>query len=86
MNSTNPGRYLIFFLIKFLFECRKNHVWGSIFDPSYDHIHKNIHFGRKRGSEERRKEVRKRGREEERTRGRKEARKGGRKEEGRKEE
>jgi len=27
MRSTNPGRYLIFFLIKFPFECRRNHVW-----------------------------------------------------------
>ena len=40
MRSTNLGRYLIFFLIKFPFECRQNHVWGPIFDLSYDHIHK----------------------------------------------
>ena len=42
MRSTNPGRYLIFCLIKFPFECRRNHVWGPIFEPSYEHIHKNI--------------------------------------------
>ena len=42
--STNPGRYLIFFLIKFPFECRRNHVWSPIFDPSYDHIYKNVYF------------------------------------------
>ena len=41
MRSTNPGRYLIFFLIKFPVECRYNHVWGPIFDPSYDHIYKS---------------------------------------------
>ena len=44
MRSTNPERYLIFVLIKFPFECRQNHVWGPIFEPSYDHIYKNIHF------------------------------------------
>ena len=33
-----PGRYLIFFL---------NHVWGPIFDPSYDHFYKCDHFGNK---------------------------------------
>ena len=27
------------------FECHRNHVWGPIFDPSYDHIHKCDHFG-----------------------------------------
>ena len=27
MTSTNPGRYLIFFIIKFPFEWRQNHVW-----------------------------------------------------------
>ena len=25
-------------------ECRQNHVWGPIFDPSYDHIYKNVYF------------------------------------------
>ena len=40
----DPGRYPIFFLIKLPFECRQNHVWGRIFDPSYDHIYKNVHF------------------------------------------
>ena len=40
-----PGRYLIFFLIKFPFEWRQNHVWGPIFDPSHDHIYKCVHFG-----------------------------------------
>ena len=29
--SINPGRYLIFFLIKFPVECHWNHVWGAIF-------------------------------------------------------
>ena len=26
MRYTNPGRYFIFFIIKFPFECRQNHV------------------------------------------------------------
>ena len=39
-----PGRYLIFFLVKFPVECRQNHVWGPIFGPSYDHIYKNVHL------------------------------------------
>ena len=26
--STGPGRYLIFFLVKFHVECTHNHVWG----------------------------------------------------------
>ena len=42
-----PGKYLIFFLIKFPFECRQNHVWGPICDPSYDHFYKCDHFGNK---------------------------------------
>ena len=33
------------FLIKFPFECHQNHVWGPIFDPSYDHFYKCEHFG-----------------------------------------
>ena len=41
---TGLGRYLIFFLMKFPVECRQNHVWRPIFDPSYDHIYKNVHF------------------------------------------
>ena len=89
MRSTNPGRYLIFLLIKFPFEWRQNHVWGPIFDPSYDHIYKNIHFCKCKGREGKgrkggREEARKGGREEGRKRGREEGRKGGR-EEGRKE-
>ena len=83
MRSTNPGRYLIFFLIKFPVECHQNHVWGPIFEPSYDHIYKKRIFleeGRKGGRKEGREEGRKGGREEVR----KEGRKGGR-EEGRKE-
>ena len=44
MRSTNPGRYLIIFLIKFPVAWRQNHVWGAIFGLSYDHIYKNIHF------------------------------------------
>ena len=36
------------FLIKFPVECRQNYVWRPIFDLSYDHIYKNIHFCRVR--------------------------------------
>ena len=32
--------YLIQILIKFPFECHRNHVWRPTFDPSYDHFHK----------------------------------------------
>ena len=74
IRSTNPGRYLIFFLIKFPVECR----WGPIFVPSYDHIYKNILVCKGKGREEARKEGRKGGREEERKGGREEGRKGGR--------
>ena len=35
----------LFFFIKFPFECRQNHVWGPIFDPTYDHIYKYDYFG-----------------------------------------
>ena len=45
MRPINPGRYPIFLLIKFPFECHRNHVWGPIFDPSYDHFHKCEQFG-----------------------------------------
>ena len=79
MRSTNPRRYLIFFLIKLSFECRRNHVWGLVFDPSYDHIYKNIHFCKGKGREGKRRE----GKEEkgrEGKEGRKEGRKDGRKE------
>ena len=31
--------------MKFHVECRQNHVWGPIFDLSYDHICKCDHFG-----------------------------------------
>ena len=34
-----------FFLVKFPFEWRQNHVWGPIFDPSYDNFYKCDHFG-----------------------------------------
>ena len=85
-----PGRYLIFFLTKFPVECRQNHVWGPIFDHSYDHIYKSIHFCKGKGREGKGRKGRK-GREakaregkEGRKRGREEARKGG-SEEGRKE-
>ena len=79
MRSTNPGRYLIFFLIKFPFECRQEHVWGPIFDPSYDHILKNKHFCKGKGREAKgRKEGREEGRKEARKGGREEGRKGGR--------
>ena len=67
MRSINPGRHLIFFLIKFPFECRQNHVWRPIFVPSYDHIYKNIHVCKGKG-----------GRDEGRKGGREEGRKGGR--------
>ena len=40
-----PGGISSFFLIKFPFEWRQNHVWGPIFDPSHDHIYKCVHFG-----------------------------------------
>ena len=40
-----PARYLIFFLVKVPFECRRNHVWGLIFNPSYDHFYKCDNFG-----------------------------------------
>ena len=41
----DPRRYLIFFLINFLVEWCQSHVWGPIFDPSYDHLYKCDHFG-----------------------------------------
>ena len=44
--STRPGRYLIFFLVKFHVECRQNNVWGCICDPSYDHIYKDMYFAK----------------------------------------
>ena len=67
-----------FFLIKFPLECRRNHVWGPIFDPSYDHIQKTYIFvkvreGRKEGMKGGSKEGRKGGREEGRKGGRDEA-------------
>ena len=68
--STTPGRYLIFFFIKFLFECRRNYVWRSIFDPSYDHIYKNIHVCKGKGREGEKRE----GREGKGREGRKEGR------------
>ena len=91
MRSTNPGRYLIFFLIKFPVECRQNYVWRPIFDSSYDHIHKNINFCKGKGRERKGrkgtevkgregsegKEGRKEGKEEGREEGRKGGRKGG---------
>ena len=30
---------------KFPFKCHRNHVWGPIFDASYDNFHKCGHFG-----------------------------------------
>ena len=89
MRSTNPRRYLIFFLIKFPFECRRNPVGVPIFDPSYDNIYKNIHFckgkareGEGREGREGRGREGKEGREEgRRKKGGKEGREGGRKEE-----
>ena len=44
MRSINPRRYLIQILIKFPFECHRNHVWKPIFDPSYDNFYKCDHF------------------------------------------
>ena len=73
MRSTSPRRYLIFVLFKFPFECRRDHVTGPIFDSSYDHIYKTIHFCKGKGREEGRKE----GRTEGRKGGREEGRKGG---------
>ena len=46
-----PRRYLIFFLVKFPVEWRQNHVWGPIFDPSYDHVFKSVHFRKGKGRE-----------------------------------
>ena len=40
-----------FFLVKFLVECRQNR--GPIFDLSYDHIYKSIHFCKGKGREAR---------------------------------
>ena len=42
----DPGRYLIFFLVKFPVGCRQNHVWGTIFDKSYDHMYKNMYLAK----------------------------------------
>ena len=47
------GGISFLFLVKFLVECRQNHVWGPIFVPSYDHIYKNIHFCKGKGREAR---------------------------------
>ena len=82
MRSTNPRRYLISFLVKFPVQWRQNHVWGPICVPSYDHIHKNIHFCKGKGREGEGREGRegKEGRKEERKGGREEERKGGREE------
>ena len=55
MKSTNPGRYIIFCLIKFPVEWCQNHVWGLIFDPSYNHFYKCDHFVMREGKKEREK-------------------------------
>ena len=39
-----PREVSHFCLMKFHVECRQNHVWGYIFDPSYDHIYKTNTF------------------------------------------
>ena len=39
-----PAGIPFLFLVNFPVECRQNHVWGSIFDPSHDHIYKCVHF------------------------------------------
>ena len=44
--STGTERYLILFLVKFPVDCRQNHVWGCIVDPSYDNIYKNMYFAK----------------------------------------
>ena len=49
MRSRNPGRHLFFFLVKYPVEWRQNHVWGPIFDPSYDNFYKCDHFGKGKG-------------------------------------
>ena len=56
--STGPGRYLIFFLVKFPVECRQNHVWGppgarvmSIFVKTY--ICVKVELGHNHGWKER---------------------------------
>ena len=38
------GGIYFLFLMKFHVAWRQNHVWGCIFDPSYDHIYKNVYF------------------------------------------
>ena len=81
MEVYRPGRYLIFFLVKFPVECCQNHVWEPIFDPSYDHIYKNIHFCKGKGRQAREGKGREaEGREEGKEGGREEGRKGGREE------
>ena len=40
-----PGRHPIFSR-ELSVECRQNHVWGCIFDPSYDHMYKNMYFAK----------------------------------------
>ena len=57
MRSTSPGRYLIFFLVKFQVECTQNHVWGPL-GPRYEHICKTygilkIHLYKPRGKHRR---------------------------------
>ena len=59
MRSTNPGRYLIFFLVKFPVECRQNHVWGpsgaqvtSIFIKTYIFVKVRAREGKRREGKE----------------------------------
>ena len=40
-----PGGHPIVLLVKFRVEWHQNYVWGSIFDPNYDHFTKCKHLG-----------------------------------------
>ena len=78
MRFINPGRYLIFFLIKFPVEWCQNHVWAPIFDISYDHIYKCDYFGYTDGRADGRADGRTGGRADGRAGGRTVGRAGGR--------
>ena len=42
----DPGRYLIFYLIKFPVECRQNHVWGPILARVMTNFVKHVFFAK----------------------------------------
>ena len=43
---TGPGRYLIFFLVKFHVECRQNHVWGPLGARFMTNLVKHVFFAK----------------------------------------